>query len=60
LLQILGLMDSPTSGQVLVDGEEPHTIDPAAQAAFRNKHVGFIVQDHCRLPQLSVLETSHR
>jgi lipoprotein-releasing system ATP-binding protein len=58
LLQILGLMDSPTSGQVLVDGEEPHLIDPAAQAAFRNKHVGFIFQDHCLLPQLSVLENA--
>jgi lipoprotein-releasing system ATP-binding protein len=56
LLQILGLMDSPSSGQVLVDGEEPHTQDQAAQAAFRNRHVGFIFQDHCLLPQLSVLE----
>jgi len=56
LLQILGLMDSPTSGQVLVDGEEPHSMDSAAQAAFRNRHVGFIFQDHCLLPQLNVLE----
>jgi lipoprotein-releasing system ATP-binding protein len=56
LLQILGLMDSPTSGKVFFDGQEPHTLPAAEQAAFRNSHVGFIFQDHCLLPQLSVLE----
>lgn len=56
LLQILGVMDSPTSGEVLIDGEQPHQFAPAVQAAFRNSHVGFIFQDHCLLPQLTVLE----
>jgi lipoprotein-releasing system ATP-binding protein len=56
LLHILGLMDSPTSGTVLISGEEPHRLEPEEQAAYRNRHVGFIFQDHCLLPQLSVLE----
>lgn len=56
LLQILGVMDSPSDGKVLLNGEEPHQLEPAAQATFRNRHVGFIFQDHCLLPQLSVLE----
>lgn len=56
LLHILGLMDSPTSGMVLISGEEPHRLKPDEQAAYRNRHVGFIFQDHCLLPQLTVLE----
>lgn len=56
LLNILGVLDVPSSGQVLVNGVEPHKLDAASQAAFRNQHIGFVFQDHCLLPQLSVLE----
>lgn len=56
LLHIIGLMDSPTSGTVLIDGDEPHLLEADEQAAYRNRHVGFIFQDHCLLPQLGVLE----
>lgn len=56
LLYVLGTLEPPTSGQVLLDGRNPFALDPAAQAAFRNRTVGFIFQDHCLLPQCSVLE----
>lgn len=56
LLYILGLLDSPTSGSVRILGEDPFALGEAAQAAFRNRHVGFVFQDHHLLPQCSVLE----
>jgi lipoprotein-releasing system ATP-binding protein len=56
LLYILGALDRPTSGRVTLDGTDPFSLDEAAQAAFRNRHVGFVFQDHSLLPQLSVLE----
>jgi lipoprotein-releasing system ATP-binding protein len=56
LLHICGLLDPPTSGQLLIDGAEPWTMKEAAQARFRNAHIGFIFQDHCLLPQCTVLE----
>lgn len=58
LLHILGLLDRPTSGRVLMDGEAPHELGPEEQAAYRNRNVGFIFQDHCLLPQLNVLENT--
>lgn len=56
LLYILGVLESPTSGTVMLDGENPFTQDEARQAGFRNRKLGFLFQDHCLLPQLSVLE----
>ena len=56
LLYIIGLLDTPTSGHVTIHGTEPHTSSPEQQAAFRNKSIGFIFQDHHLLPQCSVLE----
>ncbi|MCC7155212.1 MAG: ABC transporter ATP-binding protein [Bryobacterales bacterium] len=56
LLNILGVLDVPSSGAVRVNGVEPHKLNAAQQAAFRNQHIGFVFQDHCLLPQLSVLE----
>lgn len=56
LLHILGLLDPPTSGQLSFDGVQPWTLKEAAQARFRNSRIGFIFQDHCLLPQLTVLE----
>jgi lipoprotein-releasing system ATP-binding protein len=56
LLYILGALEPPTSGTVTLDGRNPFALDPAALAAFRNKSIGFVFQDHCLLPQLSVLE----
>lgn len=56
LLYILGALEEPTSGQVLVAGQNPFDLDPAALARFRNQQVGFIFQDHHLLPQLTALE----
>lgn len=56
LLYILGLLDQPTSGTVSLVGESPLQFDPQRQAAFRNRHVGFVFQDHHLLPQCTVLE----
>ena len=56
LMYILGALDPPTSGSVTVEGTDPYALDEAAQAAFRNAHIGFVFQDHSLLPQCSVLE----
>lgn len=56
LLQILGLLDPPTSGELVFDGVEPWKLKESAQAKFRNSRIGFIFQDHCLLPQCTVLE----
>jgi len=56
LLHILGALDTPSSGSVTLDGANPFELDEKALAAFRNEKVGFVFQDHCLLPQCSVLE----
>ena len=56
LLFLLGALDTPTSGSVRLDEGDPFALDEAALAEFRNEKVGFVFQDHCLLPQCSVLE----
>ncbi|MBI2834538.1 MAG: ABC transporter ATP-binding protein [Acidobacteria bacterium] len=56
LLYILGALEPPTAGTVTLDGREPFLLVPSEVAAFRNKAVGFVFQDHCLLPQCTVLE----
>lgn len=56
LLYILGALERPSAGTVTLDGKNPFDLDEAAQAAFRNAHVGFVFQDHLLLPQLSALD----
>jgi lipoprotein-releasing system ATP-binding protein len=56
LLYILGALEPPTSGTVTLDGHDPFQLTPRRLAAFRNKEIGFIFQDHCLLPQCSVIE----
>lgn len=56
LLYMLGALDTPTSGTITLGGRNPFQLDPAALAAFRNEQIGFVFQDHCLLPQCSVLE----
>jgi lipoprotein-releasing system ATP-binding protein len=56
LLYALGVLEPPTSGTVTLDAVNPYTLSESDQAAFRNKHVGFVFQDHSLLPQCSVLE----
>ena len=56
LLYVLGGLEPPTGGTITLDGTNPYQLDAKAHAAFRNKSIGFVFQDHCLLPQLSVLE----
>ncbi len=56
LLYILGALEPPTAGRVTLDGRNPFSLPPKALAAFRNREIGFVFQDHCLLPQCTVLE----
>jgi lipoprotein-releasing system ATP-binding protein len=56
LLYILGALEQPTAGTVTLDGRNPFQMAEKDVAAFRNRSIGFIFQDHCLLPQCSVLE----
>lgn len=56
LLAILGALDPPTSGKVELDGRDPYSLPEPELARFRNRSVGFVFQDHCLLPQCTVLE----
>ena len=56
LLYILGALEPPTEGTVTLEGQNPFLLEERELAAFRNEKIGFIFQDHCLLPQCSVLE----
>ena len=56
LLYIIGALEPPTSGAVTLDGQNPFALGERELATFRNREVGFLFQDHCLLPQCSVLE----
>jgi lipoprotein-releasing system ATP-binding protein len=56
LLYLMGALEPPTSGTVTLDEQNPFHLKEKELAAFRNKEIGFIFQDHCLLPQCSVLE----
>jgi lipoprotein-releasing system ATP-binding protein len=56
LLYTLGALEPPTSGTIALDGQDPFQLDEKSLAAFRNQKIGFVFQDHCLLPQCSVVE----
>jgi lipoprotein-releasing system ATP-binding protein len=56
LLYVVGALEPPTSGTVMLDKQNPFELSEPAMAAFRNQKIGFVFQDHCLLPQCSVLE----
>jgi lipoprotein-releasing system ATP-binding protein len=56
LLYMLGALERPSGGDITLDGVAPFTLDDAGQSAFRNRHVGFVFQDHLLLPQLSAID----
>jgi lipoprotein-releasing system ATP-binding protein len=56
LLYVLGGLEPPSDGTVNLHGRNPFALGPAELAEFRNAEIGFVFQDHCLLPQCSVLE----
>lgn len=56
LLYMLGALEPPSEGAITLSGRNPFTLSPAEAADFRNTEIGFVFQDHCLLPQCSVLE----
>lgn len=56
LLHIIGALDRPDSGSVLLDGEDMFSMDDARLAAFRNRNMGFVFQFHHLLPEFTARE----
>ena len=56
LLYMMGALEAPSSGTVTLNGLNPFQLKEKELAAFRNQQIGFIFQDHCLLPQCSVIE----
>ncbi|WP_278478172.1 ABC transporter ATP-binding protein [Tannerella forsythia] len=56
LLQIIGTLDKPDSGTLLIEGIEPFRLNEKQMADFRNRHIGFVFQFHQLLPEFTALE----
>jgi ABC-type lipoprotein export system ATPase subunit len=56
LLHIIGTLDRPTSGTVLLEGQDLNSLDDVQLAAIRNQQIGFVFQAHYLLPQCTVIE----
>jgi lipoprotein-releasing system ATP-binding protein len=56
LLTILGTLDRPNSGQVIIDGQNVVELNDKKLAAFRNQNIGFVFQFHHLLPEFTALE----
>ncbi|TNF49673.1 MAG: ABC transporter ATP-binding protein [Bacteroidetes bacterium] len=56
LLQILGTLDKPDSGSLMIDGTDPFQLSASKLSGFRNRSIGFIFQFHQLLPEFSALE----
>ena len=56
MLQILGTLDKPDSGSVVVDGIDVGSLSAGKLSNFRNQHLGFVFQFHQLLPEFTALE----
>ena len=56
LLQIMGGLDAPTAGEVLVDGQAMHEMNEVGKGNLRNRYLGFVYQFHHLLPEFSAAE----
>ena len=56
LLQIIGTLDKPDAGQVVIDGVDVFALKEKELADYRNRHIGFIFQFHQLLPEFNALE----
>jgi lipoprotein-releasing system ATP-binding protein len=58
LLHILGTLDQPDKGSVLLENKKVNELKGKQLAAFRNRHIGFVFQFHHLLPEFSALENT--
>jgi lipoprotein-releasing system ATP-binding protein len=58
LLHILGTLDSPSSGKIIIDGKDPFNKNDKSISLFRNLHIGFIFQHNNLLPEFTALENT--
>jgi len=56
LLHVLGTLDHPTTGRIMMDGVESNSLAPSELAAFRNQRIGFVFQFHQLLADFTALE----
>lgn len=56
LLHIIGTLDKPDAGKVLIDNVSVYDLSPNKLSAFRNTHIGFIFQFHHLLPEFTAIE----
>ena len=56
LLQIMGTLDKPDQGSVIIDGVDVMKLSDARRSTFRNRHMGFVFQFHQLLPEFTALE----
>ena len=56
MMHIIGLLDEPTSGRYLLDGEDVSRLNPSQRAEIRNSKIGFVFQQFNLLPRTSVTE----
>lgn len=56
LLQIIGTLDAPDSGKVLINGLDVLQLKERTLSAFRNQHIGFVFQFHQLLPEFTAIE----
>ncbi len=56
LLHLLGALDAPSSGRVLLMGQDLAQLNAAQQGQWRNQHLGFVYQFHHLLPEFSALD----
>lgn len=56
LLQIMGTLDKPDGGQVLIDNQDVFRLSGSKLSKFRNEHIGFVFQFHQLLPEFTALE----
>ena len=56
LLYLVGALEPPSRGTITLNGQNPFLLNPKQLASFRNQQIGFVFQDHCLLPQCSVIE----
>lgn len=56
LLQIMGTLDRPDDGRVIINGESLESLSERKLSSFRNRHIGFVFQFHQLLPEFTALE----